>query len=669
MNQPSVELLTLYDGSCDVDDFDEDGLIEVLKEIDDIYENYPEMIDSYDLTDTKYDNLYASVKRLFPSNEYFLGVGSATRSGKIDLPYKMGSLNQLYTENDIIQWINQYNLQDQDLIISAKYDGNASECIFSSNGSLQISFSRGDGHQGADTTRHVKHVVEKYTLSLQEIQDTVRKISKSSSVDLRGEIICPKSKFDNNRTSMNGYVFKNPRNMVAGLMNKSASDVSILKNLEFIPFNIDNISGQCDKKEQLDMLKAAGFACVRYVVMKGKDINATTLTNIIHQFRDEEDYELDGVVIEVNNAALRSKIQPKNDSLNPEYAIKFKENAAAVSVTVTHVEWNVSKHGYLKPTVVYEPVNIQGVTCTRATGFNAGFVISNGIGPGAVIDIVRSGDVIPHIVGIVSRSTQNLYPDHTTHGAYSWTVNDNDEQVDLVLNVLPDTAKLLQVVHFAQTLKIPLLSEGNVRKVYDELGYVDIIDFVKMTEQNWVFAIGSNGEKIYKAMQAVFSGVEDTKLAAAIGCFGRGVGYRKLKRITKDIGKNIADITPINILKAGGVGPVTLKLITSNLDKYKQFVEDTEGFVNVISGINSTGKFSGISIVFTGFRDNDLQTYIEKRGGEVKSSVSKNTNIVVTDDVNGKSTKLDKARELIQKGYPIELLNKDDFMAKYIKVV
>ena len=173
----------------------------------------------------------------------------------------MGSLNQLYTENDIIQWINQYNLQDQDLIISAKYDGNASECIFSSNGSLQISFSRGDGHQGADTTRHVKHVVEKYTLSLQEIQDTVRKISKSSSVDLRGEIICPKSKFDNNRTSMNGYVFKNPRNMVAGLMNKSASDVSILKNLEFIPFNIDNISGQCDKKEQLDMLKGSSEYC------------------------------------------------------------------------------------------------------------------------------------------------------------------------------------------------------------------------------------------------------------------------------------------------------------------------------------------------------------------------------------------------------------------------
>lgn len=401
MNQPSVELLSLYDGSCDVDDFDEDSLIEVLKEIDDIYENYPEMIDSFDLTDTKYDNLYTSVKRLFPSNEYFLGVGSATRSGKIDLPYKMGSLNQLYTENDIIQWVKQYNLQDQDLIISAKYDGNASECIFSSNGSLQISFSRGDGHQGADTTRHVKHVVEKYTLSLQEIQDTVRKISKSSSVDLRGEIICPKSKFDNNRTSMNGYVFKNPRNMVAGLMNKSASDVSILKNLEFIPFNIDNISGQCDKKEQLDMLKAAGFACVRYIVMKGKDINAATLTNIIHQFRDEEDYELDGVVIEVNNAALRSKIQPKNDSLNPEYAIKFKENAAAVSVTVTHVEWNVSKHGYLKPTVVYEPVNIQGVTCTRATGFNAGFVISNGIGPGAVINIVRSGDVIPTIVCVV----------------------------------------------------------------------------------------------------------------------------------------------------------------------------------------------------------------------------------------------------------------------------
>ena len=142
MNQPSTTLLSLYDGSSDVDDFDEEGLIDTLKEIDDIYENYPELIDSFDLTDAKYDNLYTSVKRLFPSNEYFLGVGSATRSGKVNLPYKMGSLNQLFTEADIQQWIKQYNLLDEDLIISAKYDGNASECIFSSNGSLQISFSR-----------------------------------------------------------------------------------------------------------------------------------------------------------------------------------------------------------------------------------------------------------------------------------------------------------------------------------------------------------------------------------------------------------------------------------------------------------------------------------------------------------------------------------------------
>ena len=117
------------------------------------------------------------------------------------------------------------------------------------------------------------------------------------------------------------------------------------------------------------------------------------------------------------------------------------------------------------------------------------------------------------------------------------------------------------------------------------------------------------------------------------------------------------------------MGNVTYDLIIDNLGKYKQFVADVEGYINVVSGINTQGKFSGISIVFTGFRDADLQTYIEKRGGDVKSSVSKKTNIVVTNDVNGKSSKLDKARELIKEGFKIDLLTVEEFKTKYIKVV
>lgn len=665
---PSTILLTIINNQTTIDDYDEDDLIACLRELDDIYSNSPEVIDEFDLTDTKYDNLYASVKRLYPSNEYFLGVGSASRTGKVDLPYQMGSLNQLYSNEDLQKWISEHNLEDAELVISAKYDGNACEAIFNQNGKLQISFSRGDGFQGADTTRHINHVMSKYVIDIATIRQKISHLNNASTVDLRGEVICRKSLFESNRTSMDGYIFKNPRNMVAGLMNKDKSDISILTNLTFVPFNIDSVSGQMNKKDQLDLLKEAGFTSVRYVVKKGKDVNSTVLIDIMRTFKQEEDYELDGVVIEVNDAVLRSQIEPKNDSLNPEYAIKFKENAAAVSVTVSHIEWNVSKHGYLKPTVVYEPVQIQGVTCSRATGFNAGFINQNKIGKGAVISIVRSGDVIPHITSVVTPSYAEL-PDVNVVGKYHWTVNDNDEQVDIVLDDLPTEAKLLQVVHFAQTLKIPLLSEGNVKKVNEVMGYVDIIDFVKMSESNWVYAIGSNGEKIYNSMQEIFANVEDTKLAAAIGCFGRGVGYRKLKKITRDIGKNVAEITPINILKAAGVGNVTYDLIIDNLGKYKQFVADVEGYINVVSGINTQGKFSGISIVFTGFRDADLQTYIEKRGGDVKSSVSKKTNIVVTNDVNGKSSKLDKARELIKEGFKIDLLTVEEFKTKYIKVV
>lgn len=650
-------------------DYDLEELFEVLLELDDWYANEPEKIDDYDVKDSDYDALYRFCKMADPSNEYFTGVGSEVRGGKVALPYKMGSLNQLYNDADLQRWLTSYKLLNEDLIISAKYDGNATETLFGPNGDLRISYSRGNGLEGADTTRHMKTVVtNKHSPSAANVANLIKFLNVSGTLALRCEVICPKSAFPAVKSCRGeGKDYKNPRNMVAGLMNKSDPITAVLKELHVVPFNIDNLSAQLDKNVQLEALADAGFQPVLYKVVKGKDLTADLLLATIREFKSKVDYELDGVVVEVNCHKARMKIQPKNDALNPEYAIKFKEATMIARPTVKHVEWNISKHGYAKPTVVYESVELGGVTCNRATAFNAGFIRDHKIGPGTVLEIVRSGDVIPYITQVITPTKADM-PKEEEFGPMVWSENDRGENVDLILVNLPKEARIQQLVAFADTLRVAHLGEGNVRAAFDA-GFETPADFIKMSEDHWKYAVGDSiGSKIYASFQKALHDVDDYRLAASIGVFGRGVGVRKLKKVVAALKCKVTDINKIKLLDVESVKDKTADKIVRGIPLYKEFLKEVGGYVKVKTYEEVTGgKFSGLSLVFTGFRNADLEAYIEKRGGEMKTSVSAKTSIVVAVDVNEDSGKLKKAREINAKAGKevVQIMSLEDFKEKF----
>ncbi len=650
-------------------EYELDSLFEALLELDDWYANEPEKIDDLELKDSQYDALYRFCKTADPSNEYFTGVGSEVRGGKVALPYKMGSLNQLFNDVELQRWLTDYKLHDAELIISAKYDGNASENLINNDGELRISYSRGNGVEGADTTRHMKSVLtNSNSPSAKQVAALLDSLKIVDTLALRGEVICPKSKFAKVKNCRGeGKEYKNPRNMVAGLMNKSDSILSVLNELHFVPFNIDNLSAQVNKQTQLDALAAAGFPPVLYKVVKGSDLTADMLIATIREFKSAIDYELDGVVVEVNDHHLRTKIQPKNEALNPEYAIKFKEATMIAQPIVKSVEWNISKHGYAKPTVIYEAVELGGVTCERATGFNAAFIQNNGIGPGAVIEIVRSGDVIPYITRVITAAEPDM-PSDQEFGPMVWTENNHGENVDLVLVNLPPEARIQQLVAFADTLRVAHLGEGNVKAAYDA-GFETPADFIKMTEEQWQYAVGdSMGSKIYNSFQKSLNNVDDFRLAASIGVFGRGVGVRKLKKVVAALKCRVVDISKMKLLNVESVQDKTADKIIRGIPLYKDFLSEVGAYVKVKTYEEVTGgKFAGISLVFTGFRNADLEAYIEKRGGEMKTSVSAKTTYVVAVDINEDSGKLKKAREINKKAGTevVKILSLDDFKEMY----
>lgn len=354
-------------------------LLPLLQEADELYYNG----DESELTDAEYDTAWQYAKKLQPNHSYFLGTGSEVRGGKVKLPNPMGSLDQIQP-GELSSWIRK----DVVYVATDKLDGYSAQLVYGTQGKLQIAYSKGDGVSAADITRKVK-----------QIKNVPQDIEEN--VTIRGEIIIPIAHFPLLQAKVktrSGQPYRNPRNCVSGLMNASECPKAAFDYIHFVAYEI--IGSIDSKEEQLSMLGKMGFT----VATSSRFTNPTEdqLTKHLVAARKRSMYELDGIVLDINDPKIRAKL--KTDSINPKYAAKYKvassDNAAIA--TVIGVEFNVSKDGYLKPRINIEPVQLLGTTVQWCTGFNARFIIDNGVGPGAKIVITRSGDVIPLVLRVIS---------------------------------------------------------------------------------------------------------------------------------------------------------------------------------------------------------------------------------------------------------------------------
>lgn len=371
--------------------YDQEDLVEILKAADDLYHNDTESF----LTDAEYDAIRRVAEQMNPAHSYFQGIGSEVRGGKIKLPHKMGSLTQVY-EGETIKWITKYGLEDQQIVVSDKLDGSSALLTYDDNGNLQIAYSRGDGFEGADITRH-----------LRKIPSVPQQVSNPGLV-VRGEIIIQKSKFplaQKAKPRDGGKQYKNPRNCVSGLMNASTNPDAVYEYVDFVAYEIIKNGDRASKSLMLDELSIKhGFLVPSWTAFKGNELSDDVLTKHLNDQRQKSKYEIDGVVLDVDLDELRQQINPTKDTLNPEFSRKYKvaDVSNYAETEVIGVEWSISKAGYLKPTVLFKPVLLEGATISRATGFNARFIYQNKIGPGAIVGIVRAGSVIPYITTTIS---------------------------------------------------------------------------------------------------------------------------------------------------------------------------------------------------------------------------------------------------------------------------
>jgi len=600
------------------------------------------------VSDKIFDKLKDILKKRDPKNNFLKLVGAPIKGTKekVKLPYEMSSLLKL-DEKELIRWINKYG---ENIIVSDKLDGVSAQLYKNTKGEIFM-FSRGDGIEG----QNISHLI-----SFMFSDDLLNNLPNELSV--RGELIISKNDFN----KISSYM-KNARNAVAGLVNSKTVDKNVANITQFIAYSIMN--PRLKQSEQMTLLKKYNFDTVEYKILKSFDYDK--LSDYLIKRRLESEFEMDGLVC-VDN----SKVY-KNVSGYPDHAFAFKillDDQIAIS-TVKQVLWMPSMNEYLKPKIEIKPVELLGTTITYATAHNAKFIVDNKLGKGAKVKIVRSGDVIPYIYEVIKPAKEIQMPDYP----YKW----NSTKVDLILKKLDGDGKRIVIikliVHFFKTIGVKYLSEGLITKFVD-MGY-DTIEKIINADHNDLLNIEGFGDKmINKIYDEIDTSLKEMSLSTFMTAshkFGRGFGIKKIKEVINTypniLNEKWTEETMINkLLEVPGFSDISAQTFSKKYPDFIVFYEqmnkiiDLSRFKKNIKKKTKNDKsdnklFTNQHIVFTGFRDKELENIIENNGGKITTSVSKNTSLLIySDNVDIKNSKFKKAQEL-----KINMISKSDFINKY----
>jgi NAD-dependent DNA ligase len=342
---------------------------------------------------------------------------------------------------------------------------------------------------------------------------------------------------------------------------------------------------------------------------------------------------------------------------------------------VVDVTWSPSKDGYLKPRVQIEPIQLGGVTIEFATGFNAAFIEQNKIGVGAVIEIIRSGDVIPHIKRVISGASITKMPTI----AYTW----NSTHIDILMeNASSDmTVRIKNITGFFKGLEVVGLGEGNVSKIV-EAGFDTVPKILRMTMADFKSIPGFQAKMADKLVGGIKERVNATSLVtimAASNLMGRGNGERKISVIFETypdiLTSPLQPEEKVRLVQGlEGFAEKSAKLFVDNISGFLVFLRECqlESKLSVklenkvVSTIvdNSNHPLYKQSVVMTGTRDQTAISLLKSVDGKVAGSVTKNTKVVVASDPNENTGKIQDAKRL---GIPIMLPS--EFISLYFQTM
>jgi NAD-dependent DNA ligase len=593
------------------------------------------------MSDSQYDILVDELRSLDPENELLNIVGYEIQdeSRKRKLPIPMASMNKVKTLDEIMDWSRLKGINpNQTVVITPKYDG-LSLCVNELTGEA---WTRGDGEFGQKSDEH-------YKLIGNHLENLPQPWPKAGGFHYTfGEVMMPKKVFIDKYSQE----FANPRNLVAGLLN-SPDPREGLKDTVYIKYGAVfqkdfEGSGITTKSQLLKGLNDGQEIKVPFEVISIKDLTHEHLSELFKSW--SQDFEIDGLILEVDYLETQEQLGRETSSNNPIWARAFKHPSFEQSAEseIIGISWNISKQGYLKPTLHINPVRLDGVTVSNVTGNNARFVKDMGLGIGAKVLVKRSGMVIP-IIAEVIEPVEFVLP--TIEGVeIAW----NEAGIELITLTETEDQKLKKIVAFFEILEADNVGEGIITLLYNN-GYKKIEDILnlKKVDLEKIDRFGKRKAQIvFDSVQKSVSNVQLSKLQHASGIFS-GLGSKKLALLEHFTEKPTIE----QVMEIEGFAEISAKTYVDNYDIFRTFIERLPITIAEKVEVVATGDdLVGMVVVFTGVRlKEEEEKLLELRGAKIGSSVSKNTTHLVCKDPNSGSSKLEKAKSL-----GVEIMSVDD---------
>ena len=553
---------------------------------------------------------------------------SINSSNKEKLQFYLGSMDKVKPNT---KQLHKFIKDNVNYVLSDKLDG-ISLLVIINNGKYQC-YTRGDGHHGQNITHLLNN-----TILFKDGKIPLNNMS------IRGELIIEKKYKDKFKSNI--------RNIVSGYSGRKEVDKSTQKYIVFVAYELLN---------NVNMIMSEQFSELSNYFRTSFNICHTNFDNTyleeyLKDRKQNSDYDIDGIIIckDIKYKAINSG--------NPKHAVAFKMimNEQIKQTTIKYVEWNISKDGYLIPTVVFEPINICGCKYERANGVNAENIVKNSLGKGAIVLIIRCGDVIPNVYEVLEPG-EVVMPKYK----YKW----NTTRKHIVLDEENDETSIKQIIYFFKILKIKGISDKIINKMVS-CGH-NTLDKILTIKRNDLLKLDGIQDKMAdNIIENISHGIENShisKIMTASNCFGRSIAEKKIVIVIDNI-KDLFDKTYQNkelydkLIRLHDFGDLSSKQFVDGLHLFKDFIKKHPyimlNFNNneIIEG----DLFKNQNISFTGIRNVDLEYYIKKNSGAIIDNINKECTLLICKDRNNKSNKIKLAKSL-----HIDILEINEFIEKY----
>ncbi|HOG80898.1 MAG TPA: NAD-dependent DNA ligase LigA [Smithellaceae bacterium] len=624
--------------------------------------------DAPEISDAEYDRLMRELQDLeamYPDDDLVssptqrVGADPLSKFSPFSHPQAMLSLANAFSSQEILDFdsrIRRLAKQDQiDYVAEPKLDGLAVNLIYE-DGLFQRGATRGDGFTGEDVTQNLKTIS---SMPLRIKQKGSRSVPEF--IEVRGEVYIEKKPFAklNRRREEDGEdPFANPRNAAAGSLRQLDPKVTARRPLNIFLYGIGTVRGIrfSSHWEILKTLADWGFP-VNPLISQAQDISACIdYFEQIHSIRPGLPYEIDGVVIKVNNLSVQESLG--NVSRSPRWALACKFPPEQATTIIREIVVQVGRTGTLTPVAIMEPVSVGGVMVSRATLHNEDEIIKKDIRLGDTVVIQRAGDVIPEIIKIVEskRNGQEKFfrmPSHCPQCG-SEIVRVEGEAAHRCVNLSCPAQIKEHIRHFASrgAMDIEGLGEKVSAQLFDARLIHDPADLYFLTKEQ-LLGLDRQARKSSEKLLEAIARSKTPPLDKFIFALGiRHVGEQTAKILARHFGSmenlikaNIDDLTTLN-----EIGPEIAQSIVEffSENKNRKVMEKFHlaGVSPLAQDTVTDTTLKGKSFVFTGSLEsmgrNEAKALVESRGGVVQSSVTGKTSYVVAGSEPG--SKLDKAR-------------------------